>query len=162
VKTANILGATLLATLAGCASASKPEHGPFAGDMLLGASLSRAIVAQSALYPCHFEPGGTQLNELGLRDLGVLTEHLRTHAGTLLVRRGDASTELHHGRVQAVLAALEQAGVAREQIAVHDGLPGGEGLASVRVVEILKKPLVLTGGGVSTTGQAGSSGTISP
>lgn len=153
MKTANIPCACLLALLAGCA-APPPSlmQGPHAGDMLLGASLERAIVAQSALYPCHFEYGGAELNELGRRDFAVLADHLRTHAGSLNIRRGDASAELYKARVDAVLAALQAAGVPKEQISVRDGLPVGAGLASVRVVEILSHPLSLSGGGVSTTG----------
>ncbi len=146
MKPANVLRASLLALLAACAAPEPPAH---AGDLLLGASLERAILAQSSLFPCHFESGGTGLNELGRRDLGVLAEHLRTHSGSLLIRRGDASAALYQARVQAVLAALAEAGVPQDQLAVHDGLPSGTGLASVRVVEVIKKPLSLSGAGVS-------------
>jgi len=139
-----------------------PNNG--AGDLLLGASMQRAIIMQSALYPYHFVPDSAELNELGAIDLSVLAFHLRDHAGSLLISRGGVSKELHDARVRAVLAALEESGVAKTMVSVHDGLPGGDGLPSGKVVEILKKPLVLTGAGVSAmsataTGTSGEVGT---
>ena len=146
--------AVLALLLGGCAvdPLKSPRSG--AGDLLLGASMQRAIVVQSALYPYHFVPDSAELNELGVNDLNVLAMHLRDHAGSLLISRGSASKELHEARVRAVLAALEESGVAKTQVAVHDGLPGGDGLPSTKVVEIMKKPLILTGGGVSQTGSS--------
>jgi len=140
----------------------QPRNG--AGDLLLGASMQRAIVMQSALYPYHFVPDSADLNELGTNDLSVLAMHLRDHAGSLLISRGGATKELHEARVRAVLAALEESGVAKTMVSVHDGLPGGDGMPSGKVVEIMKKPLNLTGAGVtstvssatSTSGDAGS------
>ena len=151
--------AVLALLLGGCAvdPMSAPRNG--AGDLLLGASMQRAIVVQSALYPYHFVPDSAELNELGVNDLNVLAMHLRDHAGSLLISRGGASKELHEARVRAVLAALEESGVAKTQVAVHDGLPGGDGLPSTKVVEIMKKPLILSGGGVSSTGSSSATGT---
>jgi hypothetical protein len=114
---------------------------------------------QSALYPYHFVPDSAELNELGVNDLSVLAMHLRDHAGSLLISRGAASKELHDARVRAVLAALEEAGVAKSQVAVHEGLPGGDGLPSSHVVEILKKPLMLSGAGVSSMSTSATSTT---
>ena len=128
---------------------AQPRNG--AGDLLLGASMQRAIVLQSALYPYHFVPDSAELNELGTIDLSVLAMHLRDHAGSLLISRGEASPELHDARVRSVLAALEESGVAKSMVSVHDTLPGGRGLPSGKVVEILKKPLMLTGAGVTNT-----------
>jgi hypothetical protein len=146
--------AVLALLLGGCAVDPMKSPRSGAGDLLLGASMQRAIVVQSALYPYHFVPDSAELNELGVNDLNVLAMHLRDHAGSLLISRGGASKELHEARVRAVLAALEESGVAKTQVAVHDGLPGGDGLPSTKVVEIMKKPLILTGAGVSETGGA--------
>jgi len=163
------LNLAVLALLLGACVVNDPMGQPRngAGDLLLGASMQRAIVTQSALYPYHFVPDSAELNELGLNDLSVLAIHLRDHAGSLLISRGAASKELHDARVRAVLAALEESGVAKTMVAVHDGLPGGDGMPSGKVVEIMKKPLNLTGAGVtstvssatSTSGDAGSGAT---
>ena len=156
MKTSRILSAALLAVLAGCSGPEK-STGLHAGDMLLGASLERAIIAQATLFPYHFEVDGKELNELGRRDVAVLADHLRDHAGVVSVRRGDSTPALHESRLGAVMAALEAAGVAHAQITLRDGLARGEGLSSVRVVEVLKKPLVLTGAGVSSSIQSATS-----
>ena len=158
MKTAR-LSAVLLALLAGCAA---PEHMPVGtGDLLLAASLQRAIVAQSTLFPYHFVADSAELNALGQRDLAVLAKHFHDHSGTLAVRRGDASAALEDARVKAVLAALEAGGVAKGQVSVRDGLPGGDGLAAARVLEILKTPLVLSGAGVSTVTSTATATTAS-
>lgn len=144
------LSLVALGLLAGChAAPMHPASG--CGDLLLAASLQRALVAQSTLFPYHFVPGSSELNELGRRDLLVLAYSLQEHSGSLVVRRGDASPELAEARVRSVIAALESAGVARDHVTIHDGLPGGDGLASARVLDILKNPLTLSGAGVSTT-----------
>jgi hypothetical protein len=152
VKSPALNLAVLALLLGGCAVDPMKSPRSGAGDLLLGASMQRAIVVQSALYPYHFVPDSAELNELGVNDLNVLAMHLRDHAGSLLISRGGASKELHEARVRAVLAALEESGVAKTQVAVHDGLPGGDGLPSTKVVEILSKPLILTGGGISQSG----------
>ena len=153
-----VLKLAVLGLLLG-ACASDSETHPFAGDLLLGASLQRAIVTQSALFPYHFVPDAAELNELGERDLGVIAAHLRDNAGTLIIRRGTASKELHDARVAAVLAVLEQAGVQKEHVALRDGLPGGDGLPSSRLVEVFKTPYVLTGAGVSQVTATATGGT---
>jgi hypothetical protein len=147
VKTA-ALSTILLALLAGC---SLPKHERYGtGDLLLAASLQRAIVVQSTLFPYHFVPDSAQLNELGQRDLLVLARHFQAHAGTLAVRGGDAPAPLAEARLRAVIEALTAAGVARDHVVVRDGLPSGDGLASAHVIEVMKGSLVLSGAGVST------------
>ena len=149
-----VLKLAALGLLLGACASDSHDNGPFAGDLLLGASLQRAIVTQSALFPYHFVPDAAELNELGERDLSVIAAHLRDHAGSLVIRRGGASKELHDARVASVLVVLEEVGVPPEMVAVHDGLPGGDGLPSSRVVEILKAPLQLSGAGVSDAGMS--------
>ena len=144
-----VLSSAVLALLSACASHTKSD-GLHAGDLLLGASLQRAIIAQSTVYPYHFVPDAAELNGLGQRDVSVLAAHLRDHAGSLVVSRGSATQQLHDARVKAVLAALEQEGGPANQVAVREGLPGGDGLATARVIEIFTRPLTLTGGGISS------------
>ena len=147
MKTAALIAA--LALLAGC---SAPQRDPYGtGDLLLAASMQRAIVVQSTLFPYHFVPDSAELNELGQRDLLVLARHFEKHSGTLNVRAGDGAPSQAEARIRAVIEALAAAGVARDHVLVHDGLPGGDGLASARVIEIMKSALVLSGAGVSTT-----------
>jgi len=147
VKTAT-LSAVLLALLAGCSAPEHPRYGT--GDLLLAASMQRAIVVQSTLFPYHFVPDAAELNELGQRDLLVLARHFEKHSGALSVRAGDDTPALGEARIRAVLDALVAAGVAKDHVTLRDSLPRGEGLASARVIEIMKGSLVLTGSGVST------------
>jgi len=149
----------LAALLLLCACSTLPDTPPRSGtgDLLLGASLQRAVVAQATLFPYHFQPDGAELNDLGRRDLDVLTAHFLRATGALAIRRGPEAAELHEARVRSVLAALEAGGVPRDRVAVRDGLPGGDGAASSRIVEVLRRPLTLSGAGVSEGGLGGSS-----
>ncbi len=157
----------LLATLAACHSAAQGNDvenhkGPWAGDEIQNASLNNAIVSQHTLYPYHFVAGSAELNELGARDLNVLVAHFLIASGELNVHRGDANQPLYESRVKTVLERLAAAGVTSSSVAVKDGLPGGEGLSSERVLVILKGKMSksssltagtdLTGSGASGTG----------
>jgi hypothetical protein len=159
-----LLGATVLGALAACASAppGNPElsgrGSMWAGDAIRNASLNNAIIAQHTLYPYHFANGSAQLNDLGQRDLNVLANHFRDTPGDLNVRRGDATETLYEARVKSVLDRLTVAGVAGGSVAVRDGLPGGEGIASERVIVILKEKMTKTGSGISGSSSSGSNG----
>jgi hypothetical protein len=98
-----------------------------------------AIISQRTLYPYHFVPDGDELNRLGQRDLSVLARHFKDRAGALNVRRGDASVELYEARVAKVLATLKEDAVDMNRLTVSDGMPGGDGMASERVIVILSK-----------------------
>ena len=102
-------------------------------------AVENAIVTQHTLYPYHFEPNGAKLNELGLSDLEVLIRHYNDHPGTLNIRRGEATGEVYQARVQYVLDKLRGGGIARERVAIQDGLPGGPGMATEQVVKVLEK-----------------------
>lgn len=106
-------------------------------DAVRGASLHRALVIQSAVFPYHFTPGTAQLNELGRRDLSVLATHFRDHAGRLSVRRGGASSSMYEARVMAVVKSLVAAGVSEDFVEVTDGFAGGDGMDGESVVKIL-------------------------
>ncbi|MHC4743967.1 MAG: hypothetical protein ACYS8Z_18775 [Planctomycetota bacterium] len=101
-------------------------------------AMQNAIISQHTLYPYHFVNNGTELNELGKRDLSVLAWHFRENPGGLNVRRGGASEELYNGRIEKVGALLSDEGVDPERIGITDGLPGGPGMTSEKVLTILE------------------------
>jgi len=118
------------------------EHkGPWAGDEIQNASLYNAIISQHTLYPYHFLNGSGELNELGARDLCVLIDHYLHAGGDLNVHRGSASQPVYEARVKSVLERLSAAGVPAGAVAVKDGLPGGDGISSERVIVILKEKM---------------------
>ena len=154
----SILSCSLLATaLAGCWSPADPEVMPgraaqWSGDVIRAAAINKAIVQQHVIYPYHFVSNTAQLNPLGQRDLTVLADYYRSHPGALSIRRVGAAQTLYDARVVAVLDKLKAAGVAIERLSVADTGPGGDGISSERLVQILREPAVLTGG---TTGAEG-------
>jgi len=99
--------------------------------------VENAIVAQHTLYPYHFVLNSDQLNELGRRDFGVLAGRFKENPGVLNVRRGDVPAELYERRVSFVTDQLRQAGVEVGRMGLSDGMPGGTGMSSNRVVLIL-------------------------
>ena len=69
----------------------------------------------------------------------MLAGHLLEHTGPLNIRKGGVSAQLYEARVNHVLDQLKAAGIEAEQITISDGMPGGSGMPSVRVVTILKE-----------------------
>lgn len=116
--------------------------------------VDNAIIAQHTLSPYHFVAGGEELNELGLRDLSVLARHFTKHEGTLNVRRGETPPDLYEARVTYVMEELKKAGVDTGRMAIADGMPGGAGMPSERVVTIMANS-VPGGGSATTTSQSG-------
>ena len=102
-------------------------------------AIQNAIVSQHTLYPYHFVKNGAELNELGQRDLAVLTGHFINYPGHLNIRRHNTSTELYDARVNMVRERLQQAGIAKERISISDDMPGGSGITSERVLVILER-----------------------
>lgn len=142
------LGGLLLLGFAACASPTETRNpelegrgARWSGDAVRNASLNNAIIAQHTLYPFHFVSGSAELNSLGQRDLNVLANHLVKSPGDVNVRRGDAPQALYEARVKAVLERLAAAGVQGGSVAVKDGLPGGDGMPSERVIVILKEKM---------------------
>ena len=160
----SLLSCSLLATaLAGCWSPADPEVMPgraaqWSGDVIRAAAINKAIVRQHVIYPYHFVTDTDQLNPLGQRDLTVLADHYRAHPGALSIRRAGAEQALYDKRVVAVMDMLKSSGVATERLTVGDTAPGGDGISSERVVMILRKPAVLTGGTTGAEGGDSSSG----
>ena len=114
-------------------------------------ALENAIISQHTLFPYHFVKNGAELNELGQRDLSVLTKYFMKHPGKLNIRRNDCSMDLYRGRVKFVLDKLEKAGIDGEQIRISDGMPGGSGMPSERVLIILQDAYKTSSTKTSTT-----------
>jgi hypothetical protein len=119
-------------------SGRAPANG-WLSNAVYDAAIRNAIIAQRAVFPYHFDPDAPTLNELGRRDLAVLTAHFRTQPGELSVRRGDVTPELYDRRVRTVLDALVAAGVDEARITFSDTPPQGDGLPSEQVLRILKQ-----------------------
>jgi len=102
-------------------------------------AIENAIISQHTVFPYHFVKNAAQLNELGKRDVAVLAGHFMKHAGDLNIRRHDTPADLYEARVNAVVAQLQEAGVDIERMNIADGMPGGSGMASEKVLIILEK-----------------------
>jgi hypothetical protein len=113
--------------------------------------VENAVVAQHTLYPYHFAANGEELNELGHRDLAVLARHFAKHEGTLNVRRGETAPELYEARLTYIIEELKNAGVDTGRMVIADGMPGGPGMPSERVVTIMKKAAETSGSAQSTS-----------
>jgi hypothetical protein len=116
-------------------------------------AIENAIISQHTLFPYHFIPNGAELNELGQRDIGVLAGHFMKHPGSLNIRRYDTAAELYEARVNTVRERLREAGINVESMNISDGMPGGSGMPSERVLTILEEK------NQGTTTQGISSGT---
>lgn len=101
-------------------------------------AIQNAIIRQHTLYPYHFVANAPELNELGRRDLDVLIDHYRRYPGALNIRRGSESEPVYAARVAQVLALMAEAELNAEKVTIADGMPGGEGLASEEVIEIIR------------------------
>lgn len=108
------------------------------GDAIRRASLDRAVVTQQCLYPYHFVTDAAELNDLGKRDLQVLAKHYRSHAGVLKLSRGDATEKVYAARTAVVIEKLSAMGVAAEQVTVTDGVPGGDGMTTERLIKAMQ------------------------
>jgi hypothetical protein len=150
------------AALAACLLTACQEHpSPYASDLdarlvkeIESPEMAGAVITEHTLYPYHFIADSSALNELGERDMQVLAAHFRGKSGDLNVRRGAASKELYNARIAGVLEQLRRNGVAINRIKIADGLPGGDGMTSERVVKILQLPSLYTSDTSNTTGNS--------
>lgn len=117
-------------------------------------AIQNAIVSQHTLFPYHFVKNGAELNELGQKDLAALTSHFINYPGHLNIRKHNTAEDLYDARVNMVRERLQQAGIAMERISISDGMPGGSGITSERVLVILER----ASEGISTTTTSFSSG----
>ena len=99
-------------------------------------AMENAIVSQHTLYPYHFIKNSEQLNELGQRDLSILTEHFKKNPGHLNVRSDGTSENLYQARLTHVAEKLQQTGIDLGLVTVSDGMPGGRGMTCTEVLQI--------------------------
>jgi hypothetical protein len=118
-------------------------------------AMQNAIISQHTLFPYHFVKNGVELNELGQRDLAVLTSHFIKNAGRLNIRKHNTAADLYEARVKTVLDRLQEAGIDMEQMSVSDDMPGGSGMASEKIIVILEQKQQGTSTGASTTLRVG-------
>ena len=102
-------------------------------------AIQNAIISQHTLFPYHFVNNSNKLNELGEFDLNVLANHFLKNPGQLNIRRDDTPEELYKARVSFVLERLENAGIKSEKITFSDGMPGGSGMPSEKILTILER-----------------------
>lgn len=100
-------------------------------------AVQNAIISQHTLYPYHFVKNSAELNELGLRDFGVLATHFMKNPGQLNIRRDGVSMDIYHTRLEFVIDKLKEAGIDTEKISIADGMPGGSGMLSKKIIFIL-------------------------
>lgn len=148
----------LLATLAGCKNKDDSMAEPQVVDVAMVEAIrlqpiEQAIIVQHTLYPYHFVEGKADLNELGRRDLRVLAEHYRDQFGPLNVQQGPAGEDLYEARIEQVIRALTDSGIAPERIQIAQDLPGGSGLPGTWVLQIMS---------AQRPGQEGGQGKTAP
>lgn len=119
-------------------------------------AIQNAIISQHTLFAYHFVQDGPQLNELGERDLAVLTQHFARNGGSLNIRRHDLPTELYQARVNTVRERLKEAGIDMERVSISDAMPGGSGMASESVLVILESKGVSVPASTSTSFTSGA------
>jgi hypothetical protein len=107
-------------------------------------AIENAIISQHTVFPYHFVNNAAQLNELGKRDVAILAGHFMKYAGDLNIRRHNTPADLYEARVNAVVERLQEAGVDIERINIADGMPGGSGMASEKVLIILEQATQVT------------------
>lgn len=114
-------------------------------------AIQSAIVSEHTLFPYHFVKNAAELNELGERDLAVLTAHFAGSGGHLNIRQLSTAADIYEARVNLVREKLKDAGIDMARISTSDGMPGGEGMPSERVLVILEQGSQSTGAETSTT-----------
>jgi hypothetical protein len=125
-------------------------------NSMLEVQVRNGVIAQHTLYPYHFEANSEALTEIGERNIRILADHFKNNGGSLNICRDHSSDELYDKRVAQVKSQLEELGVEGDRIVISDGMPGGEGMGSERLVTIMEKeyesrPLRgMSGTGVST------------
>lgn len=102
-------------------------------------AVQNAIISQHTLYPYHFDKNSAELNELGERDLGVLAAHFVKNPGELNVRRNGISADIYKARIEIVLDKLKEAGINVDQMSIANGVPGGPGMLSEKIITVLQE-----------------------
>ena len=102
------------------------------------------VLTERTVYPYYFYHDTAHLTELGRRNLSILGAYYKNYPGPLNIRQRGTSDELYEARVAEVREHLAQWGVAIEEIEVRDEFPGGDGMPSSRVYEMVQADEGLT------------------
>ena len=157
MKLCNIIIISLSCVLmVGCSETVQKSQNPYLieGELVNSyndIALQNAIIAQHTLFPYHFVKNSAEINELGSRDFGVLVKHFTKNPGSLNIQRGDSSVDIYQARINLVLDGLKQAGIDTGQIYISDGMPGGSGMPSEKVITILEESEEVPSARTSTT-----------
>lgn len=100
-------------------------------------AIRNAIITQRTLFPYHFVLDSADLNDLGRSELRVLASHFSNRLGEISVRKGKTAETLYLARIDNVVENLREFGVDTDRLKISDVAPGGEGMSSERVLEIL-------------------------
>lgn len=101
-------------------------------------AIQNAIITQHTLYPYHFVNNSADLNGVGRRDLAVLIQHFQQNPGQINLQRGSVEEPLYLARKQTVYKSLVDGGIPQDKIQIAEGMPGGDGMPSNSVIEILE------------------------
>lgn len=130
-------------------------------DSVSDSGIRTAIITQHTLYAYHFVDGGTELNDLGKRDLAVLMSHFKAHdGGSLSIRCGETPQPLYAARVQAVQDLLKAGGIDPAKVQIADASPGGAGMSgndAARAMSKSDEAFQSSSGGTGGSGGGGSS-----
>jgi len=131
--------AALLVMLPGCKTEQTFSHdravmNAWSVDVYHTEMIHRAILTEHTLYPHHFVKHSAALNDLGERDIDVLTRHYADNPGPLNVRRGRAGDDLYEARLKTVVEYMRAGGVDLERVALADGFAGGDGMSAEQVL----------------------------
>jgi hypothetical protein len=102
-------------------------------------AVENAVLAQHTLYPYHFVDNSAALNPIGQRDLDILIRFYKENPGRLIVQQGDVEMPLYQARREAVYERMVQAGIPQGAIRITEGMPGGDGMSSGSVIDVLIK-----------------------
>ena len=105
-------------------------------DAFNDTAIENAIIAQHTLYSYHFIDNSSQLNELGMRDLAILSRHYKEYPGPLNISRDGVDEAIYQERITYVAGQLEKDGIDPAKITISDGMPGGRGMTASDVLQI--------------------------
>lgn len=127
--------------LNGCSADKIDEHRPVLNVWLHNSirdeAIRNAIITQRTLFPYHFVLDSADLNDLGRSELRVLASHFSNRIGEISVRRGKTPEPLYLARIENVIENLREFGVDTDRLKISDVPPGGDGMSSERVLEII-------------------------
>ena len=134
----------LLTFNCGCNDEEKTDTAKMKGSMnrsiihtLRQMSIDKAVISEHTLYPHHFEYQQAQLNELGKKNLRVMSEYLQNSSGIVNISSQNTDQQLYSQRLQHVKDFLQNADIQTSRIKIDDGFPAGPGMPTTKLIKIL-------------------------